>query len=143
MKFKNDEGNWDLVANLTLVFFLRDPAKFPNFIHTQKRDPSTHLTHADDSTAFWDYLSQNPESVHQVVILMGDRGIPDGYPFMHGYFGHTTKLVNKEGDWVYAQFHMISQQGTKFLTQQEAATKSPDYSQKDLYGAIEHGEFPK
>ncbi|KAE9365880.1 catalase-domain-containing protein [Stipitochalara longipes BDJ] len=143
VKFRTNEGNWDLVANNTPVFFLRDPAKFPHFIHTQKRDPSTHLTHADDSTAFWDYLSQNPESAHQVMILMGDRGIPDGYRFMHGYYGHTVKLVNKSGEWVYCQFHMISQQGTKFLTQEESATKSPDYSQKDLYNAIASGDFPK
>ncbi|PMD34934.1 catalase-domain-containing protein [Hyaloscypha variabilis F] len=143
VKFRTEEGNWDLVANNTPVFFLRDPAKFPHFIHTQKRDPSTHLTHADDSTAFWDYLSQNPESVHQVMILMGDRGIPDGYRFMHGYYGHTVKLVNKNGEWVYCQFHMKSQQGTKFLTQEECAEKSPDYSQKDLYNAIESGDFPK
>ncbi|KAA8575484.1 hypothetical protein EYC84_004637 [Monilinia fructicola] len=143
VKFKTDEGNWDLVANNTPVFFLRDPAKFPHFIHTQKRDPSTHLTHADDSTMFWDYLSQNPESVHQVMILMGDRGIPDGWRHMHGYFGHTIKLVNKAGEWVYCQFHMISQQGTKFFTQEESAEKSPDYAQKDLYEAIERGEFPK
>ena len=106
VKFRTEEGNWDNVANNTPVFFLRDPAKFPHFIHTQKRDPSTHLTHADDSTMFWDYLSQNPESVHQVMILMGDRGIPDGYRFMHGYTGHTLKLVNKDGDWVYAQIHI-------------------------------------
>ncbi|TVY27189.1 Peroxisomal catalase [Lachnellula hyalina] len=142
VKFRTDEGNWDLVANNTPVFFLRDPAKFPYFIHTQKRDPSTHLTHADDSTMFWDYLSQNPESVHQVMILMGDRGIPDGYRHMHGYYGHTTKLVNKTSEWVYAQFHMKSKQGTKFLTQEQAAEKGPDYSQKDLYGAIESGDFP-
>ncbi|CZR58306.1 peroxisomal catalase [Phialocephala subalpina] len=143
VKFKTNEGNWDVVANNTPAFFLRDPAKFPHFIHTQKRDPSTHLTHADDSTAFWDYLSQNPESVHQVMILMGDRGIPDGYRHMHGYYGHTTKLVNKNCDWVYCQFHMKSQQGTKFFTQEESTTKGPDYSQKDLYEAIENGDFPK
>ncbi|KAB8556620.1 hypothetical protein FH972_025657 [Carpinus fangiana] len=142
VKFRTDEGNWDLVANNTPVFFLRDAAKFPHFIHTQKRDPATHLTHADDSTMFWDYLSQNPESVHQVMILMGDRGIPDGYRFMHGYAGHTMKLINKNNEWVYAQIHMKSKQGTKFLTQEEAGTKGPDYSQKDLYYAIENGEFP-
>lgn len=142
VKFRTDEGNWDMVANNTPVFFLRDPAKFPHFIHTQKRDPSTHLTHADDSTMFWDYLSQNPESVHQVLILMGDRGIPDGYRFMHGYSGHTFKLVNNAGDWVYAQMHMKSDQGTKFITQEDSLTKSPDYSQKDLYEAIERGDFP-
>lgn len=142
VKFRTDDGNWDMVANNTPVFFLRDPAKFPHFIHTQKRHPATHLSSADDSTMFWDYLSQNPESVHQVMILMGDRGIPDGYRFMHGYSGHTMKLVNKKGEWVYAQFHFKSKQGTKFLTQEEAATKSPDHSQKDLFYAIENGDYP-
>jgi len=143
VKFRTEDGNWDMVANNTPVFFLRDPAKFPHFIHTQKRDPSTHLTHADDSTAFWDYACNNPESVHQFMILMGDRGIPDGYRFMHGYAGHSMKLVNKDNEWVYCQFHMKSMQGTKFLTQEESAEKSPDYSQKDLYEAIQRGEFPK
>ena len=143
VKFKTEEGNWDVVANNTPVFFLRDPAKFPHFIHTQKRHPSTHLTHADDSTVFWDYLSQNPESVHQVMILMGDRGIPDGYRKMHGYMGHTLKFVNSNGDWIYTQLHMKSQQGTAFITQEDSANYSPDYSQKDLYGAIEKGDFPE
>lgn len=142
VKFRTDDGNWDMVANNTPVFFLRDPAKFPHFIHTQKRDPSTHLNHNDDSTMFWDYLSQNPESVHQVLILFGDRGIPDGYRHMHGYSGHTFKLVNKAGDWVYAQMHMKSDQGTKFITQDESLSKSADYSQIDLYNAIERGDYP-
>ena len=142
VKFRTEEGNWDMVANNTPVFFLRDPAKFPHFIHTQKRDPATHLTHSDDSTMFWDYLSQNPESVHQVMILMGDRGIPDGYRFMHGYSGHTLKLVNKAGDWVYAQMHMKSKQGTKFITQEDSNNYGPDYSQKDLFEAIEKGDCP-
>lgn len=142
VKFRTEEGNWDLVANNTPVFFLRDPAKFPHFIHTQKRDPATHLTGADDSTAFWDYLANNPESVHQLMILMGDRGIPDGFRHMNGYGGHTFKFVNKDGDWVYAQMHMKSDQGIKTLTNDEAATKSPDYGQKDLYEAIERGEYP-
>ncbi len=142
VKFRTEEGIWDFVANNTPVFFLRDPAKFPHFIHTQKRHPATHLSSADDSTMFWDYLSQNPESIHQVMILFGDRGIPDGYRFMHGYSGHTMKLVNRQGEWVYAQFHFKSKQGIKFLTQEESATKSPDHSQKDLYEAIERGECP-
>lgn len=142
VKFRTEEGNWDMVANNTPVFFLRDPAKFPHFIHTQKRDPSTHLTHADDSTMFWDYLSQNPESIHQVMILMGDRGIPDGWRKMHGYAGHTLKLVNKKGDWVYGQMHMKSKQGTGFITQADSANYSPDYAQKDLYDAIEKGDYP-
>jgi len=142
VKFRTDEGNFDAVCNNTPVFFLRDPAKFPYFIHTQKRDPSTHLTHADDSTVFWDYLSQNPESVHQVMILMGDRGIPDGWRKMHGYYGHTLKLINKQGEWVYAQMHMKSKQGTAFITQEDSANYSPDYAQKDMYDAIEKGDFP-
>jgi len=135
-------GFQDVVANNTPVFFLRDAAKFPHFIHTQKRDPSTHLTHADDSTMFWDYLSQNPESIHQVMILMGDRGIPDGWRKMNGYYGHTMKLVNKNGDWVYAQMHMKSKQGCSYITQEDSANYSPDYAQKDLYNAIEAGEYP-
>ncbi|EMC93784.1 hypothetical protein BAUCODRAFT_210508 [Baudoinia panamericana UAMH 10762] len=142
VKFRTAEGNWDVVANNTPVFFLRDPAKFPHFIHTQKRHPATHLTHADDSTMFWDYLSQNPESIHQVMILFGDRGIPDGWRKMHGYFGHTIKLVNKKGDWVYAQMHMKSKQGSDFITQQDSANYSPDYAMKDLFFAIEKGEYP-
>ena len=97
---------------------------------------------ADDSTNFWDYLSNNPESIHQVMILFGDRGIPDGYRHMHGYYGHTLKLVNKAGEWIYAQFHLISDQGTKTLTAEKAATLSPDYSTKDLYEAIARKEYP-
>ena len=77
------------------------------------------------------------------MILMGDRGIPDGYRHMHGYLGHTIKLVNKNGDWVYAQLHMKSQHGTKFITQADSASKSPDHSQKDLFYAIENGDYPK
>jgi len=92
---------------------------------------------------FWDYLSQNPESIHQVMILMGDRGIPDGYRKMHGYSGHALKFVNKDGDWVYVQVHLKSQQGTGFITQEDSVSKSPDYSQKDLYEAIERGDYPK
>ncbi|KAI1314035.1 catalase-like domain-containing protein [Xylaria venustula] len=143
VKFRTENGNWDMVANNTPVFFLRDPAKFPQFIHTQKRDPATHLTHADDATMFWDYLAQNPESIHQVMILMGDRGIPDGYRKMHGYSGHAFKFVNKEGNWVYVQIHFKSQQGTSFITQEDSANKSPDYAQKDLYEAIQRGDYPK
>ncbi|KAI2638418.1 catalase-domain-containing protein [Xylaria nigripes] len=143
VKFRTEEGNWDLVANNTPVFFLRDPAKFPEFIHTQKRDPATHLTHADNATMFWDYLSQNPESVHQTMILMGDRGIPDGYRKMHGYSGHAYKFVNTDGNYVYTQIHLKSQQGTGFITQEDSANKSPDYAQKDLFEAIARGDYPK
>jgi catalase len=95
---------------------------------------------------FWDYLSNNPESIHQVMWLFGDRGIPDGYRKMQGYSGHTFKLVNKAGEWVYAQTHLLSQQGVEFLTQEKAtelAGKAPDYATKDLFEAIDKGDFPK
>jgi catalase len=96
----------------------------------------------DDSTNFWDYLSQNPESVHQLMILFGDRGIPDGYRHMHGYYGHTLKLTKEDGSWVYAQFHFICDQGIKTLEAEKAATLSPDYATKDLFEAIARKEFP-
>ncbi|GAA5894449.1 hypothetical protein JCM8208_006244 [Rhodotorula glutinis] len=142
VKLRTEQGIWDHVYNNTPVFFLRDPAKFPRFIHTQKRDPQTHLKDADH---FWDYLSQEPEAFHQVMILFGDRGVPDGYRFMHGYSGHTHKLVKADGSFVYAQFHYQSRQGTKFLTQEESvkiAGENPDYAGQDLFESIEKGEFP-
>jgi len=145
IKMKTEEGNWDIVANNTPVFFLRDPAKFPHFIHTQKRDPSSHLTGADDSTMFWDYLSQSPEAIHQVIYLFGDRGIPDGWRKCNAYLGHTVKLVNKKGEWVYAQWHVLSDLRKKekeFLTVEEAGKCSPDYAIKDLYEAIASGNHP-
>ncbi|QRV78657.1 catalase [Ceratobasidium sp. AG-Ba] len=142
IKLRTDEGNWDWVFNNTPVFFLRDPAKFPHFIHTQKRDPQTNLKDAD---MFWDYLSQNPESIHQVMILFGDRGVPDGYIAMHGYSGHTFKWVNKQGQFQYVQVHCIAEKGTKFLTQEksvELAGANADYATQDLFETIEKGETP-
>jgi len=146
VKLKTREGNMDWVFNNTPVFFLRDPAKFPHFIHTQKRHPQTHLSGAEDSTMFWDYLSNNPESIHQVMWLFGDRGIPNGYRKMQGYSGHTFKLTNKQGKWVYAQIHLLSQQGVEFLTQEKAtelAGTTPNYATKDLFEAIDKGDFPR
>ncbi|KAI0011869.1 catalase-like domain-containing protein [Xylariaceae sp. FL0662B] len=110
----------DLVANNLLVFFLRKPAKFPHFIHTQKWHLSTYLTHDDDPMMFWDYACNNPESIHPMMILMGERGIPYGYRFMHGYSCHAPKFVNRQGDCVYAQIHVRRQQGTKFVTQKDS-----------------------
>ncbi|BEI81618.1 hypothetical protein CcaverHIS002_0207780 [Cutaneotrichosporon cavernicola] len=143
VKFRTAEGNWDYVGNNTPIFFLRDPAKFPHFIHTQKRDPATHLGGGDDSTLFWDYLSNNPESAHQVVYLFGDRGIPYGVRYMHTYYGHSLKLINKGGEWVYAQFHLKSDQGEKNQTDPEKALReSPDLMQKDLIEAINRKDYP-
>ncbi|KAF3913335.1 Catalase [Dactylellina cionopaga] len=147
-----DEGNWDLVGNNTPVFFLRDPAKFPHFIHTQKRHPATHLSGGDDSTMFWDYLSQNPEAVHQVMILFVCLLYllsPSNFHYsfylsrhMNGYSGHTLKFINKEGEWVYVQLHWKTNQGIKWIPAEEANNHSPDHSQKDLYYSIEKGDFP-
>ncbi|KIY67231.1 catalase [Cylindrobasidium torrendii FP15055 ss-10] len=142
VKLRTDEGNWDWVFNNTPVFFLRDPAKFPHFIHTQKRDPQTHLK---DPDMFWDYLSQNPESIHQVMILFSDRGTPDGYHNMHGYSGHTFKWVKDDGSFVYVQIHAIADEGFKTLdgkTAGELGGSNPDYGTQKLFESIEGGKFP-
>jgi len=142
IKIKTEEGNLDWVFNNTPVFFLRDPAKFPHFIHTQKRDPQTHLK---DPDMFWDYLSQNPESIHQVMILFSDRGTPDGYHNMHGYSGHTFKYVKEDGSYVYTQIHVRADKGFKVLDNQKAgelAGSNPEYGIQSLFKAIEGEEYP-
>ncbi|KAK6462582.1 peroxisomal catalase [Scheffersomyces coipomensis] len=141
-KFYTEEGNLDLVYNNTPVFFLRDPSKFPHFIHTQKRNPETHLK---DANMFWDYLTSNEESAHQVTILFSDRGTPKSYREMNGYSGHTYKWSNKKGDWHYVQVHFITEQGNKTLNNEEAgelAGSNPDYAQEDLFKNIAAGNFP-
>ena len=143
VKFYTEEGNWDLVGNNTPVFFIKDAKKFPDFIHTQKRDPKTNLK---SPTMMWDFWSLNPESLHQVVILFSDRGTPDGYRFMNGYGSHTFSMFNKKDKRVWVKFHFKTQQGNKTLTgpqAEELRGKDPDYSQRDLVQAIEKKEFPK
>jgi len=143
VKFYTEDGNWDLVGNNTPVFFIKDPKKFPDFIHTQKRDPHTNCKSA---TMVWDYWSLNPESLHQVLILMSDRGTPDGYRYMNGYGSHTFSLVNKNNERFYVKFHYKTMQGNKTLSDAEATKlkgTDPDYSQRDLVNAIENKEFPK
>ncbi|KAG9311334.1 catalase [Chiua virens] len=142
VKIRTEDGNLDWVFNNTPVFFIRDPAKFPHFIHTQKRDPQTHLKDAD---MFWDYLTQNPESAHQITILFSDRGTPDGYHNMHGYSGHTYKFVKADGSWVYTQIHFIADGGFKTLDSPTAGRLSgqnPDYGIQALFETIEAGKFP-
>ncbi|CCE83525.1 Piso0_004103 [Millerozyma farinosa CBS 7064] len=141
-KFYTEEGNLDLVYNNTPVFFIRDPSKFPHFIHTQKRNPETHLK---DANMFWDYLTSNPESAHQVTILFSDRGTPASYREMNGYSGHTYKWSNKKGEWFYVQVHFISDQGIKTLNNEEAGAMSganPDHAQEDLFKEIAKGNAP-
>ncbi|KAH0828607.1 catalase [Lanmaoa asiatica] len=142
VKIRTEEGNLDFVFNNTPVFFIRDPAKFAHFIHTQKRDPQTHLKDAD---MFWDYLTQNPESAHQVTILFSDRGTPDGFHNMHGYSGHTYKFVKADGSWVYTQIHIIADGGFKTLDGPTAARlggENPDYGTQALFETIEAGKYP-
>ena len=94
IKFYTDEGNWDLVGNNTPVFFVRDPLKFPDFIHTQKRHPNTNMR---SPTAMWDFWSLSPESLHQVTILMSDRGLPTDVRHVDGFGSHTFSFINAEG----------------------------------------------
>lgn len=143
MKFYTEDGNWDLVGNNTPVFFVRDPIKFPDFIHTQKRHPRTNMRSA---TAMWDFWSLSPESLHQVAILMSDRGLPKGYRHINGYGSHTYSLWNEKGERYWVKFHFKTQQGHAFYTTEEAAQVvggDRESSQADLYNAIEQGEFPR
>lgn len=143
LKFYTEEGNWDLVGNNTPVFFIKDGYKFPDFIRTQKRHPKTNLRSA---TAMWDFWSLVPESLHQVTILMSDRGIPKSPMHMNGYGSHTFSFWNAKGERYWVKFHFKTQQGHEFLTNDEAAEvigKTRESYQEQLFGAIEEGNFPK
>lgn len=143
LKFYTEEGNWDMVGNNTPVFFIRDPYKFPDFIHTQKRHPKTNLRSA---TAMWDYWSESPESLHQVTILMSDRGIPKAPMFMNGYGSHTYSMINAQGERFWVKFHFKTQQGHKHFTDAESTAeigRSRETYQEALYGTIEKGDFPQ
>lgn len=142
VKFYTDDGIWDLVGNNTPIFFIRDPILFPSFIHTQKRNPQTHLKDAD---MFWDFISLRPETTHQVMFLFSDRGIPDGYRHMNGYGSHTFKVINGHGDAFYCKFHYKTDQKIKNLAVDKAnelAASDPDYGIRDLYNAIAKKNYP-
>jgi len=142
VKFYTDEGNYDLVGNNTPVFFIRDPLKFPDFIHTQKKSPVTNLP---DPDMFWDFLSLTPESVHQVTVLFSDRGTPASYRFMNGYSSHTFKWYNDKGEYFWVQYHLKTDQGIRNLTRQEAqhvCAVDPDHATRDLFESIHRGEYP-
>lgn len=143
LKFYTDEGNWDLVGNNTPVFFVRDPIKFPDFIHTQKRHPKSNLR---SNTAAWDFWSLSPESLHQVTVLMSERGLPKSLRHLNGYGSHTYSLINAQNERFWVKFHFKTMQGIQCFTNQEAekiVATDREYSQRDLFGAIERGEFPK
>ena len=137
LKFYTPEGNWDLVGNKTPVFFVRDPYKFPDFIHTQKRHPKTNLR---SPTAMWDFWSLSPESLHQVTILMSDRGLPTGVRHLNGYGSHTYSLINARNERFWVKFHFKTLQGHRYWTNAEASAvvgRTRESTQEDLYGAIE------
>lgn len=143
MKFYTQQGNWDLVGNNTPVFFFRDPMKFPDLNHAVKRDPRTNLRSADNNWDFWTLL---PEALHQVTIVMSDRGIPKSYRHMHGFGSHTFSFINAANTRYWVKFHFKTQQGIENLTDEEAAKlvgNDRETHQRDLFEAIEKGDFPK
>jgi catalase len=143
VKLYTEEGNWDLVGNNTPVFFFRDPLKFPDLNHAVKRDPRTNMRSAQNN---WDFWSSLPEALHQVTIVMSDRGIPASYRHMHGFGSHTFSLVNVAGERNWVKFHWVCQQGIKTLTDEEAAElvgRDRESHQRDLYEAIENKDYPR
>ena len=143
IKFYTEEGNWDIVGNNTPVFFIRDPLKFPDFIHTQKRDPYTNMR---SNVAAWDFWSRHPESLHQVTILMSDRGIPQNYRQMHGFGSHTFSFINANDERFWVKFHFKSMQGIENYTDAQAAqvvAQDRESAQRDLIDNIDNGNFPK
>ncbi len=143
LKFYTEQGNWDMVGNNTPVFFLRDPRKFADLNKAVKRDPRTNMRSATNNWDFWTLL---PEALHQVTIVMSDRGIPTSYRHMHGFGSHTYSFYNDAGERFWVKFHFTSMQGIENLSDAEAADvvgKDRESHQKDLYDAIEAGNFPK
>lgn len=143
LKFYTEEGNWDMVGNNTPVFFLRDARKFPDLNKAVKRDPRTNMRSA---TYNWDFWTLLPEAFHQVTIVMSDRGIPASYRHMHGFGSHTYSFINDKNERFWVKFHFRTQQGIKNLTDAEAEEligKDRESHQRDLYEAIERGDFPK
>lgn len=142
IKFYTEEGNWDMVGNNTPVFFIRDPIKFPDFIHTQKRNPQTNLK---DANMMWDFLSLTPESAHQVTILFSNRGTPYCYRTMNGYGSHTFRWVNKDGETFLVKYHFKTNQGIKNFkadTADKMRGEDPDFATRDLFNAIKENNFP-
>ncbi|OPX40771.1 MAG: catalase [Desulfobacteraceae bacterium 4484_190.3] len=143
LKFYTEEGNWDLVGNNTPVFFLRDPLKFPDLNHVVHRDPRTNLRSAKNN---WDFWTSLPEALHQVTVVMSDRGIPASFRNMHGFGSHTFSFINAKNERYWCKFHFRTQQGIKNLADAEAEAvigKCRESNQRDLYYSIENGDFPR
>lgn len=142
VKFYTEEGNFDMVGNNTPVFFIRDAIKFPDFIHTQKRNPETNLK---DPDMFWDFLSLTPESIHQVTILFSDRGTPRTFRNMNGYGGHAFMWYNENGEYWWVKLHFKTDHGIDNFTAEEADHMrgiDPDCATRDLFDSISSGNFP-
>ena len=118
VKFYTEDGNYDLTGNNTPIFFIRDPLKFPDFIHSQKPDPFTNRQEPDN---VWDFFSLSPEATHMFTWLFGDRGIPASYRHMNGYGSHTFQWVNAAGEQFWVKYHFKTDQGIECLTTEEAA----------------------
>jgi catalase len=142
LRFYTEEGNWDLAGANSPVFFVRDGIRFPDFIHSQKPDPFTNRQEPDN---VWGFFSRAPEAIHQLTFLFGDRGIPASFRHMDGYGVHAFQWVNARGERFWVKFHFKTDQGIQYFTSEVAATiagRSPTHHQKDLYDAIETGDFP-
>jgi catalase len=142
VKFYTEEGNYDLVGNNTPVFFVRDPSKFSDFIHSQKRMPDTNRR---SNNAQWDFWTLSPESAHQVTFLMSDRGTPASWRHMNGYGSHTYMWINADGERFWVKYHFKTDQGIKNFTADEAkamTAEDPDFHVRDLYQSIERGDHP-
>ena len=139
VRFYTEEGNYDIVGNNTPVFFLRDPLKFPDFIHSQKKDPRTNLPDPAHHYEFW---VNNPQAIHQVTIVMSDRGIPKSLRYMNGYSSHALSMWNDNGKRVWVKWHFKTNQGIETLTNEEAAKMPADGMQADLVHSIDNGDFP-
>jgi catalase len=142
VKFYTEEGNWDLLCNNIPVFPIRDPIKMSDMVHAMKKHAQTNLY---DPDAYWDFFSHTPESIHALTLMYSDKGMTDGYRKMHGFANHTFRLVNDKNEVFYAKFHLISEQGLKGLTYEEAirlAGEDPDYYTRDLYDNIAKGNNP-
>jgi catalase len=143
LKFYTEEGNWDVVGNNTPVFFFRDPLRFSDLNHAIKRDPRTGMRSADNNWDFWTLL---PEALHQVTIVMSDRGIPRSFRHMHGFGSHTFSMINAQNERTWVKFHFRTQQGIENLTDAEAEVtvgKDRESNQRDLFDSIERGDFPR
>jgi catalase len=143
VKHYTEEGNWDMVGNNTPVFFVRDPFKFMDFIHSQKREPDTNLR---SDVMQWDFWSLSPESLHQVTILFSNRGTPKGFTHMNGYSSHTYSFINDKNERFWVKFHYKTMQGIENFSAEEAeeiTAKNPDWATEDLFNRIKKGDYPK